>query len=298
MAANSSQIIPDSLTLNYPSVTLEDTMEQPPKESSLPRFNKKPLKLKVAFIILMAVLIPSLLLSFLKLNPILSIFIGVISAALSIVALFWILKPLNIFVKGTKDFSDGNFNHRIDIRSGDEFEEAGNSFNLMADKLAQTFQKLEKDKEVAISEKNRFNEILSSVIDGVIALDFNKNIIFLNKASEEITGYSASEAYGIPIDQMIHLFSDADEILPQTYCQGSFNQITKLVGKEGKQTKVNLMTAQIGNTVQTNLNCILILHDVSREEELEQMKLDFVSMASHELKTPLTSIIGYLSVFL
>lgn len=259
---------------------------------------KRSLKLKVVFIVLFAIFPPYLLTLFLKLNIIFFIFIGLISAALSIIALFRILKPLNTFVKGTKDFSDGNFNHRVDIRSGDEFEEAGNSFNLMADKLAQTFQKLEKEKEVAISEKNRFNEILSSVIDGVIALDFNKNIIFLNKASEEITGYSASETYGIPIDQMIHLFSGTDEILPQTYCQNSFNQTTKLVGKNGRQTKVNLMTAQIGGSVQTNLNCILILHDVSKEEELEQMKLDFVSMASHELKTPLTSIVGYLSVFL
>jgi len=70
------------------------------------------------------------------------------------------------------------------------------------------------------------------------------------------------------------------------------------VGKDGKQAKVNLTTTKIDSSVQTNLGCLLILHDLSREEELEKMKLDFVSMASHELKTPLTSIIGYLSVFI
>ncbi|MBI2334430.1 HAMP domain-containing histidine kinase [Candidatus Daviesbacteria bacterium] len=97
---------------------------------------------------------------------------------------------------------------------------------------------------------------------------------------------------------MIKLFSEQEEILPKTYCRGSFNKPVKVVGKEGKQTKVNLMTTQAEGTVQTNLSCILILHDLSKEEELEQMKLDFVSMASHELKTPLTNIIGYLSVFI
>ena len=70
------------------------------------------------------------------------------------------------------------------------------------------------------------------------------------------------------------------------------------MGKNGQQTKVRLFSSQVLEGVQTKLGCILILHDLSKEEELEQMKFDFVSMASHELKTPLTSIIGYLAVFL
>src|SRR5438093_10505746 len=58
------------------------------------------------------------------------------------------------------------------------------------------------------------------------------------------------------------------------------------------------MTSPVASNIQTNLSCILIIRDISKEQELEQMKLDFVSMASHELKTPLTSIVGYLSVFI
>lgn len=259
---------------------------------------KKTLHLKIVLVTALAVFFPYVLGLFTHLTPILYILVAAGSTILSLIVLFWILKPLKLLIKGTGIFSDGNLNHRIDIRSGDEFEDVGNSFNLMADKLSKTIQNLENDRAIAISEKNKFDEILSSIIDGIIALDFNKNVIFLNKASEELTNYRETEVQGKPIDQIIHLFSDADEILPKTYCQGSFNQTAKLIGKGGKQTKVNLMTTQVSGTVQTNLSCILILHDLSREEELEQMKLDFVSMASHELKTPLTSIVGYLSVFL
>lgn len=258
---------------------------------------KKTLHLKV-FLLVFAVFFPYLLGYSIPLTPIVFILVGAVSAILAIIILFWILRPLDNLIKSTQVFSDGNLNHRIDIRSGDEFEDVGNSFNLMAEKIAKTIQLLESDRAIAISEKNRLNEILSSIIDGIIALDFNKNIIFLNKASEQLTGYSETEVYGKQIDQIVHLFSDADEILSRTYCRGSFNQTAKLIGKNGRQTKVNLITTQVGGTVQTNLNCILILHDLSREEELEQMRLDFVSMASHELKTPLTSIVGYLSVFL
>src|SRR3989339_1067672 len=167
-----------------------------------------------------------------------------------------------------------------------------------AAQLAPTLRQLETERDIAIAAGDKTNEILASVIDGIVALDFNKNVILLNKAAQELTGYSETEIQGRPIDRMIRLFSEQEEILPKTYCQGSFNKPVKVVGKEGKQTKVNLMTTQAEGSVQTNLGCILILHDLSKEEELEQMKLDFVSMASHELKTPLTSIIGYLSVFL
>lgn len=172
------------------------------------------------------------------------------------------------------------------------------SSNQLIQQLTEKIHTLQTENATALYQINKFNEILSSIIDGIIALDFNKNVIFINKSTEEITGYAQKEIQGKPIDQIIHLFSDTDEILSRTYCQGSFNQSAKLIGKNGKQTKVNIMTAQITNTAGTNLNCILILHDLSKEEELEQMKLDFVSMASHELKTPLTSIVGYLSVFL
>lgn len=259
---------------------------------------KKTLHLKIVLVIIFAVFFPYILGLFTHLTPILFYLVIAGSATLSIIVLFWILKPLGLLIKSTGIFSDGNLNHRIDLRSGDEFEDIGNSFNLMADKLSKTIQNLENDRALAISEKNKFDEILSSIIDGIIALDFNKNIMFINKASEELTGFRESEIHGIPIDKVIHLFVEQEEILPKTYCNVSFNQTARLVGKDGKQTKINLMTTQIGGTVQTNLNCILILHDLSKEEELEQMKLDFVSMASHELKTPLTSIVGYLSVFL
>lgn len=259
---------------------------------------KKALRLKVATVAILGVFSPIILGLFIPLTPILYALIGVLSATLSIVLLFWFLRPLNLLIKSTQVFSDGNLNHRIDLRSGDEFEDVGSSFNSMAEKLAASFHQMETNEAVAISEKNKLNEILSSIIDGIIALDFNKNVVLFNKSAQELTGYTETEVYGKPIDQLIHLFSEQDEVLSKTYCQGSFNQSAKLIGKMGKQTKVNLMTTQVGTAVATNLSCILILHDLSREEELEQMKLDFVSMASHELKTPLTTIVGYLSVFL
>ncbi len=256
------------------------------------------LRLKIAVVIIAAIFSPYIVGLFIPFNLMLSALVVIVAAVIATGFLFWFLKPLDSLIKSAKIFTEGNFNARMDIKTNDEFENVAQSFNLMADKLSKTFQSIEHGQILAITERDKLNQILASVIDGIIALDFNKNIVFINKATEELTGYTLSEVYGRSIDQLIHAYSDSEEILSKSYCQQGFNQSARLIGKAGKQTKVNLMSAQADRSSQTPISYILILHDLSHEEELEQMKLDFVSMASHELKTPLTSIVGYLSVFL
>lgn len=256
------------------------------------------LLLKFILIIAIGILTPLLLSLFLINNLLISIAAGILTTILLSSVVFFFLKPLQDLVNNFERLASGNFNQRVDIRSGDEFEEVGKAFNQMADKISQTFQNLEKEKAIALAEKNKLSEVLSSIVDGIIAIDFNKNIVLANKAAEEITGYTEAELEGHPVDQLIHFFTDTEEISLKTYCQANFNQTAKLVGKNAKQAKVNLSSDQLNGTVQTNISCILILHDLAKEEELEKMKLDFVSMASHELRTPLTSIIGYISVFI
>lgn len=261
--------------------------------------HKKGLHIKVALITLVGILSPLLINIFYIPNAIYSIVVAILVALVSISILFILLKPLSSLLKGTESLGDGNLNLTLDIRSGDEFETLAESFNLMADKLKQSITLLEQEKDLLSSERNKLMVVLSSVVDGIIALDLARNVVLINKPAEEMTGYTLTELQGRPIDQFIHLFNDAEEIPPKTYCQAShLTKFLTLVGKDGKQVKINLLASPVTEGIQTNLGCILILHDLSKELELEQMKLDFVSMASHELKTPLTSIVGYLSVFI
>ncbi len=256
-----------------------------------------PLKIKLIFVSALGILTPLIASLFFITNSYVSIGLGALALAIVSLLIFLFLKPVQDLIKASESLSAGQFNQRADIRSGDEFEIVGKSFNLMAGKISQLFQKMENDKDIAISEKSKLEEILSSMIDGIIALDVNKNILISNKAAAEITGFTQTELQDQAIDGLIHVFEDKEEISSKTYCQINFNKSAKLVGKMGKQTKVNLITTPVGQSLHSNLNCILIMHDLSKEEELERMKLDFVSLASHELKTPLTSIMGYLSVF-
>ncbi|MBI2599885.1 PAS domain S-box protein [Candidatus Daviesbacteria bacterium] len=255
------------------------------------------LLVKIASVITVGILTAIFLSLFLSQNVIFSATAGILVICFTNTIISLLLKPLKKLVDSFESLGRGNFNARADVRSGDEFEVIAKHFNDMTASVSKVYQNLETEKDIAVSQVSKINDVLSSIIDGVIALDFNKNILISNKAAEEITGYTQQELQGQNIDKLIHLFDGQEEIVSKTYCQTSFNKSVKLIGKGGKQASVNLLSSKSNQTVQSNISCVLILHDLSKEEELERMKFDFVSMASHELKTPLTSIIGYLSVF-
>lgn len=166
---------------------------------------------------------------------------------------------------------------------------------------------LELEKENILAERNKLAVILSGITDSVIALDLNRNIIAFNMAAQRLTGFSAKDVIGKSIDAVIKVFDNSDELQPSYYCpirtdgfEGEvFRKLgLRVLGQNGKESYVNLITGQIKEGARANLGCILTLHDKTAEKRLEEMKLDFISMAAHELRTPLTSIRGYLSVFI
>lgn len=168
-------------------------------------------------------------------------------------------------------------------------------------------KEVEKRTQELSAERNKLSLILSGIVDAVIAVDLQKRIILFNKAAENLTGYRTVEVMYKPIDEVIKLFDNVTQISSETFCpmpQNNFEGIIynkqglKIFGLNQKQAYVDLLTGQIKEGSVFNLGCILTLHDVSKEMQLEEMKLDFVSMSVHELRTPLTSVTSYLYIFL
>lgn len=259
--------------------------------------HRKILKIKFITILFISIFTPVFISLFFKLQPVIIFLLSGVIFLLSSIFIFLLLKPLRSLTEGTSVLSQGNLNFRIDIRSNDELEELGDAFNILAQKLQNSLNKSNQDKDNILNESNKLDLVISSIIDGIIALDPQKKVVFANKAAEEISGYNFSELKEKPVEQIMRFFMDKQEVLPTTYCQSQFDNTLTVFGKNGKQVKVKATTMPVAGSIQSNISCILILHDLTKESELEQMKLDFVSLASHELKTPLTSITGYLSVF-
>lgn len=261
--------------------------------------------IKLFFILLLSASLPLVLINLSGLSPLMIALTSIPIFIICSLFIFITLKPLKKILQTIENLKSGNLNSVLGTKSKDDFENLANSFNSIAVYLQQSLSNSQQSQYITVTEKNKLSALLSSIIDGIIAVDLSKNVVLVNKAAQEIIGFTEDQLINRPLDQYIHIFDGQQEILPKEYCQIDFansnntgsNRIVTLVGREGKQTKVAISTAPILGSDQSNLGCIITLHDLSKEEGLEQMKLDFVSMASHELRTPLTTIIGYLSVF-
>lgn len=172
----------------------------------------------------------------------------------------------------------------------------------------------------------QFSEILNSINDAVLAVDLNKQVIFVNKQALNMFQLQPQEILGKKISEVIKVF-DKNKALPDvTYCpirtdglEGalfdksdllilntrqpdpvpeSSSLLTSVPDPSHPKSSFALCVKQTKLGSSFGIGAILIIKDQSSEKQLESMKLDFVSMAAHELRTPLTSIKGYLSVFI
>lgn len=216
-----------------------------------------------------------------------------------------VVLPIELVHKAYERFGHGDLNFKLAIQTNDEIEDLAAGFNQMADKLKISIENLQKDRAVIAVERNKMAVVLSGISDAVIAIDLNQNIVLFNLAAQQLIGFSEEEALGKPINQILRLYDQDHELTPLNYCPIGNNQFQqsninkrnlKLIGRNLKQTWVNLLSSKITDQTVANIGCIMTFYDVTKEKQLEEMKLDFVSMAAHELRTPLTSIRGYLSV--
>ena len=155
------------------------------------------------------------------------------------------------------------------------------------------------------AERNKLTTTMESIVDGVLALDFDTKVIMINSAALKMLGLKGEHVLEKKLDDVISMSEGnerlrAADLLPKAVLK----EDTILVQKNdlsistllGREVFVNLTSSAIKEGNEVGLGAIITLNDVSKEKELEEMKIDFVSMAAHELRTPLTAIRGYLSV--
>lgn len=224
-------------------------------------------------------------------------FLGVALIVLVFYAARIMPNSINALIKGTQILGAGHLDEKINIKSGDEFEDLATAFNEMAEKLKNSVYKL-------TAERNKMQVVLSGIRDGVIAVDLEHKVILFNKAAEDLTGYKQEEVLGKNITHILRVFDKNSEITVSEYCPIRYDEFEGILFQKNalrilvkeKLLFANFSSGKISEGANVNLGCLLTLHDVSVEQQLEAMKLDFVSMAAHELRTPLTSVRGYADI--
>jgi PAS domain S-box-containing protein len=149
--------------------------------------------------------------------------------------------------------------------------------------------------QVAEMERSQTEAVIFSISEAVLVTDKFDELLMANQAAEKLFGFSLKECYRQPIEDYIDS-AQLLELIRQTRQQKSCN-IIRLMERADKETQRRL-------SLKVLLSCVLgvqgdvigvvvVIHDVTAEKEVAQMKDDFVSSVSHEFKTPLASISAY-----
>jgi len=155
--------------------------------------------------------------------------------------------------------------------------------------------------------KLKFEVIINNIEDGVILIDDQQMIRLYNPGAAAISGWKVDEATDINVKTVIKLANEKGQVISDD--QTPFTQIFKtgqtirdnkaiIINRDGTQVPVSLSVTPLLNDAKEVTAAVAVFRDVSQERAEEQQRADFISTASHEMRTPVAAIEGYLALAL
>jgi two-component system phosphate regulon sensor histidine kinase PhoR len=135
---------------------------------------------------------------------------------------------------------------------------------------------------------DRFQESTAALQDAVIMLDRDGNLEWWNLAAETLLGLKSPQDSGQSIGNLVR-----HPRFKEYFEQGKYSEPLELPSPINDHLRVNFQITRYGND-----DHLMLVRDVTRVHQLEQMRKDFIANVSHELRTPLTVIAGYLETLL
>jgi PAS domain S-box-containing protein len=152
-----------------------------------------------------------------------------------------------------------------------------------------------------LSEKQRLDAIIEQSADGVMILDNRWRIVTFNRAMENLTGWSRSEAIGRPCAEVLDLRSPQGEPVCPNQCplqQMAFDHESAIVEgrithRDGREFYIQSRYAPQIGPANAFKGAIANVRDITEQKREEELQSTFVSIISHELKTPVSIIKGF-----
>jgi two-component system phosphate regulon sensor histidine kinase PhoR len=199
-----------------------------------------------------------------------------------------ITRPLEDIRKCAGHLAKGDFSQAFPAEGCAEIRDLSSSMKEMALELRDRI-------DTIMGQRNRIDAILSSMAEGVIAVDNEKRVITANLAAEKMLDRLGTNLLGRSIQEVTRntvLYKHIDGVLrgvgtsPEEITLGEGGRVVEAHGTE------------LLDTSGVKIGALIVLNDVSDLRRLERVRRDFVANVSHELKTPVTAIKGFVEALL
>jgi two-component system phosphate regulon sensor histidine kinase PhoR len=197
--------------------------------------------------------------------------------------------PLHDLQRGALRFARGDLDRSLPIPHTAELASLAEALNYMAGQLQNKIESLTR-------QGQEQQAILSSMTEGVLALDAEGRLLTINRAGAEMLRLDAAAAHNLPIQEVIQdtglkwfinrTLSSPAPVEDEVEIKDNGRRIFKAHG------------TSLRDSQGTSLGTLIVLHDITQLRQLENTRRDFVANVSHELKTPITSIKGFVETLL
>ena len=192
-------------------------------------------------------------------------------------------KPIAEINDRTTQIAQGDYSGGILVRSNDEIGQLAENVNALAVRIEETTNSTE-------FERRRLDSVLEHMTDGVIATDRRGSINIINTAALQMTGMEDSNvALGQSILEVLQI---ADRYNLRELLDNQ-DELLLDFSNEERQLIIRAYFSLIQRASGFISGLVIVLHDVTEQQRIEEERRQFVSNVSHELRTPLTSVKSY-----
>jgi two-component system phosphate regulon sensor histidine kinase PhoR len=217
--------------------------------------------------------------------------IDILMAAISLWISRRITRPLEHLRIGAKRFARGNLTHKLPLSGSQEISDLADTLNQMAAELDEKIRDI-------VQQRNEREAILSSMIEGVLAVDTQERLIRLNQTAARLIGVDPARAQGRMLQEVVRNL-DLQQLVTNVLATQQPHEDEILLHDNGNGERyLHAHGTILRDDQEKAVGALVVLHEVTRLKKLEKVRRDFVANVSHELRTPVTSIKGFVETLL
>lgn len=200
-----------------------------------------------------------------------------------------ISRPLDEMRSGAEQFARGEFAHRIHPPAFRELAQLADTLNSMAQQLDDRIRTITR-------QRSESDAILSSMAEGVIALDSQEHVLTVNRAAADFFEVDPDWARGRPIQEVVRN-REMQELVTSVLHERR-ERDSEFSVESGETRHLHAYATPLQDTADREIGALVVLNDITHLRRLEKVRSDFVANVSHELKTPITAVKGFAEALL